>query len=41
MDDVVIFSRTWEEHKSELNAVFEKLTEANITLKASKWQSTF
>ena len=36
MDDVVIFSRTWVEHLRELNAVFEKLVEAGITLKASK-----
>ena len=36
MDDVVIFSRTWKEHKEELNSVFESLVEAGITLKASK-----
>ena len=36
MDDVVIFSRTWVEHLRELNAVFKKLVEAGITLKASK-----
>ena len=36
MDDIVIFSRTWKEHMVELNAVFDKLLEANITLKASK-----
>ena len=36
MDDVVIFSRKWSEHKKELNSVFKKLSEAGITLKASK-----
>ena len=36
MDDVVIFSRTFEQHLVELEAVFEKLSAANVTLKASK-----
>ena len=36
MDDIVIFSRTFEEHLKELETVFEKLSEANITLKSSK-----
>ena len=36
MDDVVIFSRTFHEHMEELHTVFEKLSAANITLKASK-----
>ena len=36
MDDIVIFSRTFAEHMIELDAIFDKLLEANITLKASK-----
>ena len=36
MDDVVIFSRTFAEHMVELDAIFDKLLDANITLKASK-----
>ena len=36
MDDIVIFSRSLGEHKQLLEAVFERLRKANITLKASK-----
>ena len=38
MDDIVIFSCTFAEHLSELETLFEKLSEANITLKSSKCQ---
>ena len=36
MDDIVIFSCTFEEHLKELETVFQKLSEANVTLKSSK-----
>ena len=36
MDDVVIFSRTFSEHLKELDAVFDRFSQDNITLKASK-----
>ena len=36
MDDIVIFSRTFAEHMMEIEAIFDKLLDANITLKASK-----
>ena len=36
MDDVIIFSRTFEEHVKDLELVLERFEEANISLKASK-----
>ena len=36
MDDIVIFSRTFSEHISDIRKVFDRLREANISLKASK-----
>lgn len=36
MDDIVIFSRTFEEHIADVKTVFERLRAANISLKASK-----
>ena len=36
MDDIVIFSRTFDEHISDIRTVFERLRAANISLKASK-----
>jgi hypothetical protein len=36
IDDVVIYSPTFEQHLSDLKNVFQALREANLTLKASK-----
>ena len=36
MDDIVVFSATFNEHVRDLKAVFECLRTANVTLKASK-----
>lgn len=36
LDDVVIFSNTWEEHLSALRVVFTRLMEANLTLNLAK-----
>ena len=36
MDDIVIFSRTFEQHMKEVDLVFQRLREANISLKSSK-----
>jgi len=36
IDDILIFSRTFEDHLVHLNAVFEKLRNAGLTLKPSK-----
>ena len=36
MDDIVIFSRTFSEHISDIRVVFERLRAANVSLKASK-----
>ena len=36
MDDIVVFSTTFDEHVRDLKAVFECLRTANVTLKASK-----
>ena len=36
MDDIVIFSRSFEQHMTDVEAVFQRLRTANIALKASK-----
>ena len=36
LDDIIVFSTTLEEHLIRLRAVFEKLKEAELKLKASK-----
>lgn len=36
MDDIVIFNSSFEEHMLDIESVFQRLREANITLKASK-----
>ena len=36
LDDIMIFSRTWEEHLKHLEAVFKQLEAADLKLKHSK-----
>lgn len=36
LDDVVVYSDTWEEHISSLKAVFQRLAEASLTLNLAK-----
>ena len=38
LDDVVIFSNTWEEHLTHLCQVFQRLTDAGLTIKLKKCQ---
>jgi len=38
IDDVVIFSDSWQEHLTHLRAVFSKLSQANLTIKPGKCQ---
>ena len=39
LDDVIVFSKTPEEHVIRLRAVFEKLKQAGLKLKSSKCES--
>ena len=36
LDDIIIFSDTWEEHLNQLNCLFEALSNANLVLNLSK-----
>lgn len=36
LDDVVIFSNTWEEHLQRVHALFDRLVSANLTVNLSK-----
>ena len=36
LDDIIIFSRTAEEHMSHIKKVFEKLQSATLSMKLSK-----
>ena len=38
LDDIVIFSKTWEEHVQRLRQVFQRLREAGLKLKPKKCQ---
>lgn len=38
MDDVVVFSRTWDDHLQHLEMVFKTLQEAGLTVKRAKCQ---
>ena len=38
LDDVIIFSETWEDHMLHLTTVFQRLREAGLTVKAKKCQ---
>ncbi|GFW27217.1 hypothetical protein TNCV_2848731 [Trichonephila clavipes] len=36
LDDIAIFSETWEEHQTHLQEILERLKKANLTIKPSK-----
>jgi len=36
LDDIVIYGPTWEQHLVGVRAVFDRLRDANLTVKASK-----
>ena len=36
LDDIIVFSSTWEEHLAQLRQVFERLRHANLKLGADK-----
>ena len=36
VDDIVVHTKSWEEHQSELNTLFQRLQEANLTARPSK-----
>ena len=36
MDDIGIFSRIWEEHKSHLELMLQRILSAGLTIKAAK-----
>lgn len=38
LDDIVIFSKTWEEHLNHIQEIFDRISGANLTLKMSKCQ---
>ena len=38
LDDVIIYSRSWDEHLDHLREVFQRLQEAGLTLKVAKCQ---
>ena len=38
LDDVIVFSKTVEEHVFRFRAVFEKLKQGGLKLKPSKWE---
>ena len=38
LDDLVIYSRTWEEHLSHIRQVLQRLRDAGLTAKARKCQ---
>jgi len=38
LDDVIIYSNNLDEHKRHIKAVLEKIREANLKLKPSKYQ---
>ena len=39
LDDIIIFSKTPQEHLSDIHMVFEKLKSANLSMKKSKYSS--
>ncbi len=36
LDDVVVFSNTWEEHLNQLYVIFDRLNKASLTLNLAK-----
>ena len=36
LDDIIVFSDTWDEHMAHIRTVFERLTEANLTVNLEK-----
>ena len=40
INDIIVFSSTWEEHLARLRQVFERLRHSNLKLGAEKWAFT-
>ena len=38
LDDILVYSASWEEHLQHLKVVFQHLKEADLKIKLSKWQ---
>ena len=38
LDDIIVFSKTPEEHPDRLRSIFEQLTKAELKLKSSKYE---
>jgi len=36
LDDIIIFSNTWDDHLKHLKLVFDRIPQANLTLKKTK-----
>jgi len=41
LDDTIIFSNTWEEHLEHLKLVFDRIRQASLTLRKTKFVFTF
>ena len=38
LDDILIFSKSWEEHLQHLNTIFNRFKTASLKIKLSKYQ---